>query len=124
MIDLDALERWARNTKEKPDDLPRDVLALIQRLREAEASKRELKAWADVAVDDLRARIVQLERVREAAQRLADSGVVRGPGSIVRVDGDLALDLGAALAALEPSAPSSRFSGAKENVSPLAENRD
>ena len=44
-----------------------------ERLREEEAGKRELKAWADVAVDDLEARIAQLERALKTVQlRLSD----------------------------------------------------
>ena len=73
-LDLDALERKLR----EPDDFAFDgvdisdlILALIQRLREAEA--REMAAVHATAMTY--ERIAALERVREAASTLCNAGL-------------------------------------------------
>ena len=108
MSDLDALDQWAFEVDNQP------VLALIQRLREAEANERanwiaahDAEQNRDELRERLRAtsdayniqanRIAQLERVREAAQELVDEydiGTIQGLLSP-------AADLRAALAAVE-----------------------
>ena len=52
-----------------------DLLALIEAAEEAERlreAKAELKRWADVAVDDLRAKAERYEAVVEAARTFRD----------------------------------------------------
>lgn len=80
-LDLDALERKLR----EPDDFAFDgvdisdlILALIQRLREAERRITDLRNGWEAQIEHtkgLHQRIAALERVREAASTLCNAGL-------------------------------------------------
>jgi len=106
MLELDlAIDKLEQFIKESGAEWfpvrPADLRELFRRLREAEALRADaIETALDLAA--AKRRIALLEDVRQAAQALADSGELGhwNHRTIVRVDGDRALDLGAALAAV------------------------